>query len=289
MSFDINLLLLLLTPVYGITITLEILWLKAHPKEYLSARYSWPDFLANISLGALYQVGEKLAGIWVMAIYNSLFNFSLFNIPNTAWSIMLLFLLQDFLYYWFHRASHNIRWMWASHVSHHSSKTLNFSTAFRQNLMYPISGMWLFWVPLIMLGFQPKTVIAVVLLNLFYQFFIHSQVVPKLGRFEWLFNTPRHHRVHHAHNPVYIDKNFGGILIIWDRLFGTFVAEKESEPCRYGIPKQIESTNPITLSFHEWRDMLKDAFAPGKTLRQRLKHLYGYPSWQLHHSKKTND
>ncbi len=286
MDFDIGLLLLLLTPVYFITIAAELYWLRQHSGEYASAQYSWADFFANVSLGLLYQATEKLSGIFVLAIYYALFDFRLFDIPTTFWSVALLFLLQDFLYYWFHRASHNIRWMWASHVAHHSSQRLNFSTAFRQSLTYPISGMWLFWVPLVMLGFPPETVIMVVLLNLFYQFFIHSQVVPKLGKFEWLFNTPRHHRVHHAHNADYIDKNFGGILIIWDRLFGTFVEEKETQACRYGIPRQVNTYNPITLSFHEWRDMFSDAFAPGKTLRQRLRHLFGYPAWQPEGSSK---
>ncbi|WP_330927371.1 sterol desaturase family protein [Candidatus Sororendozoicomonas aggregata] len=280
MNIDINLLLLLLTPVYFVPITIEWWWLKRHPYYNPSARYRLPDVFANLSLGLFYQLGEKLAGAYVMAIYFSLFEFKLFTIAPTLWSFILLLVLQDFCYYWFHRMSHNVRWMWASHVVHHSSQSLNFSTAFRQSFTYPLSGMWLFWIPLVMLGFPPETVLLVVMVNLFYQFFIHSQVVPPLGWIEWVFNTPRHHRVHHAKNPNYIDKNFGGLLIIWDRLFGTFKAESESEPCRYGIPKQVNSYDPLLLTFHEWRDMLKDALKPGKTLKQRLKHLYSYPSWQ---------
>ncbi len=280
MNIDTGLLLLLLTPIYFVPITIEWWWLKRHPYYSPSAQYRLPDSFANMSLGLFYQLGEKLTGAYVMAVYSSVFEFRLFTIPHTVWSFILLLLLQDFCYYWFHRASHNARWMWASHVVHHSSQSLNFSTAFRQSFTYPLSGMWVFWIPLVMLGFSPETVLLVVMVNLFYQFFVHSQVVPALGWIEWIFNTPRHHRVHHAKNPDYIDKNFGGLLIIWDRLFGTFETENASEPCRYGIPKQINSYNPLLLTFHEWREMLKDAFAPGKTLKQRLKHLYGYPSWQ---------
>ena len=280
MDFDVGLLLLLLTPVYFVTIAAEHLWISKRKLEYPSAQYTWPDLLSNMALGMFYQVGEKLAGVIVMIVYSTFFDFRLFEIPVTGWSIALLFLLQDFLYYWFHRASHNIRWMWASHVAHHSSERLNFSTAFRQSLTYPVSGMWLFWLPLVALGFPAETVIAVVLLNLFYQFFVHSQAIPELGWFEWLFNTPRHHRVHHARNASYIDKNYGGILIIWDRMFGSFVKEKNDEACRYGIPRQVHSLNPVTLSFHEWKDMFSDALAGNKTMKQRLKHLLGYPGWQ---------
>ncbi|WP_211824519.1 sterol desaturase family protein [Kistimonas asteriae] len=281
MDFDINLLLLLLTPLYLVTIGAEFFYLRKHRSHFPeSANYSLADTVSNAMLAGMYQLVEALTGVMVIAVYYWLFDVRLFEIPVTAWSIALLFLLQDFFYYWFHRACHNIRWMWAAHVVHHSSEKLNFSTAFRQSLMYPVAGMWVFWTPMVMLGFPPETVIAVVLMNLFYQFFIHTQVIPKLGWFEWIFNTPAHHRLHHARNPSYIDRNFGGILIIWDRLFGTFVDEKPGEACEYGITRQICSHNPITLSFHEWRDMLRDAFAPGKRMGQRLRHLFGYPDWQ---------
>lgn len=281
MDFDINLLLLLLTPLYLVTIGAEFFYLRKHRNRFSeSANYSLADTVSNAMLAGMYQLVEALTGVMVIAVYYWLFDFRLFEIPVTAWSIALLFLLQDFFYYWFHRACHNIRWMWAAHVVHHSSEKLNFSTAFRQSLMYPVAGMWVFLTPMVILGFPPEAVIAVVLMNLFYQFFIDTQIIPKLGWFEWIFNTPAHHRLHHARNPSYIDRNFGGILIIWDRLFGTFVDEKKDEACEYGITHQIHSHNPITLSFHEWRDMLRDAFAPGKRMGQRLRHLFGYPDWQ---------
>jgi len=192
------------------------------------------------------------------------------------WTFGRLFVAKDFFYYWFHRAPHRIRWMWASHVTHHSSERLNFSTAFRQSLTYPVSGMWLFWLPLAWLGFEPKNIIAVVAINLGFQFFVHTETVGKLGWLEKIFNTPSHHRVHHARNPKYIDRNYAGVLIIWDKLFGTYVEEDAEVPCDYGIVVPIHSHNPITLTFHEWRAMFRDAAKPQGFL-SRLKQLFGPP------------
>ena len=187
--------------------------------------------------------GDALAAIAIAYLYDTLWGWRLFDIELNLWSLLLLFLLQDLCYWLFHFASHHVRWLWASHVVHHSSERLNLSTAFRQSLMYPVSGMWLFWIPMILIGF-PEAVVATVLLSLGFQFFVHTQVVGKLGKLEWIFNTPSHHRVHHASNARYIDRNFAGVLIIWDRLFGTFVEEDLGEPCRFGITKPIHSFNP---------------------------------------------
>lgn len=152
---------------------------------------------------------------------------------------------------------------------------MNFSTAFRQSLMYPLAGMWLFWVPLVIIGFEPKWVIFVVLLNLGLQFFVHTQWIRTLGPLEFIFNTPSHHRVHHGTNPQYIDKNYAGVLIIWDKLFGTF--EPEIEPVRYGITKPLHSFNPITVTFHEWREMWSAAFGKPLSVKQRLSVLFSPP------------
>ena len=211
------------------------------------------------------------------------------EIENSWLSFLLLFLLQDFFYYWFHRGSHRIRFMWASHVVHHSSERLNLSTAFRQSFTYPISGMWVFWVPIVLIGFEPELVLGSVLLSLAYQFFVHTQLVPKLGPLEWILNTPSHHRVHHAKNPEYIDRNYGGVLIIWDRLFGTFVEENDDIPLVYGITRQIHSHNPLYLTLHEWRDMFKDAISGKKTMIQRVGHLWRPPEWQPENVSTEND
>ncbi|GAB2915707.1 sterol desaturase family protein [Rheinheimera gaetbuli] len=250
----VELILLALSPVFIGFIAFE--WYRSYKSA--SGLYRWRDTLANAVLALLHQGSDMLALLLLMPFFFWLHQFRLFDLELTVPAIALAFLLQDFLYYWFHRASHHIRWLWASHMAHHSSRQMNFSTALRQSLTYPLSGMWLFWTPMILLGFTPSLVFAVVALNLAFQFFVHTQAVKKLGWLEWLFNTPSHHRVHHACNPLYIDRNFAGVLIIWDRLFGTFVAEREDEPCRYGITEDFNSDNPLTITFYEWRKMLSE-------------------------------
>jgi len=154
---------------------------------------------------------------------------------------------------------------------------MNFSTAFRQSIMYPVAGMWLFWTPMMLLGFDPKVVIGVVVANLAFQFFVHTEIIGKLGVIERIFNTPSHHRVHHATNPGYIDRNYAGVLIIWDKIFGTFVEEDPNKPCKYGIIGQINTNNPLTISFHQWRHMLGQA-NQAQGIKAKAKALFGYPT-----------
>ena len=246
-------LLLVLAPLFFVCMLLEWYFGDRRQKLPVSARYYPKEVLCNFSLAAMHQGMDILAGLLIAKLYLAVFGWKLFDIQMGPFSFVLLMIAQDFCYYWFHRASHRVRWMWAAHVVHHSSENMNFSTAFRQSLMYPFAGMWVFWLPLVILGFDPNWVVFVVLLNLGLQFFVHTQAVRKLGPLEWLFNTPSHHRVHHGRNPQYIDKNYAGILIIWDKLFGTFVPEEET--VIYGITKPVNSFNPIKVTFSEWRDM----------------------------------
>lgn len=268
----VEFILLALAPVF----LAFIIWEWWRTERAGKAWYRWQDTLANAVLALLHQGSDMLALLLLMPFFLWLHQFRLLEIELSAATVALAFLIQDFLYYWFHRASHHIRWLWASHVVHHSSRQMNFSTALRQSLMYPLSGMWLFWTPMILLGFAPAVVFAVVAINLAFQFFVHTQSVRRLGALEWLFNTPSHHRVHHACNPAYIDKNFAGVLIIWDRLFGTYVPERDDEPCRYGITEDFTSDNPVTITFYEWRRMLQDALT-ARSLRQLLGSLFGAP------------
>ncbi|WP_372872278.1 sterol desaturase family protein [Shewanella sp.] len=271
-----ELLLLALAPIFLLCMALE--WLVANVRGKLpqTARYRLPELACNLSLAGMHQLADLLAGFAIAKLYLWLFGWRLFDIEMNLKSFLLLLLAQDFCYYWFHRASHRCRWMWAAHVAHHSSENMNFSTAFRQSLMYPLAGMWLFWIPLVIIGFDPAWVVFSVLASLGFQFFVHTQLVDKLGPLEWLFNTPSHHRVHHGSNPQYIDKNYAGVLIIWDRLFGTFV--KEEETVRYGITKPVNSFNPLVVTFSEWRDMFRDACAPGLSVNARLRQLFAPPS-----------
>jgi len=284
MEFQPQFILVYLMPVFAAFIAWELYTLRKRREAFPeSAQYSLKDTAANGLLSFLHEIGEVVSALVIVSIYYTLFDYRLFDIPNTWWAFLLLFVLQDFMYYWFHRASHRIRWMWASHVVHHSSEKLNFSTAFRQSLTYQISGMFVFWLPLIALGFEPMTVVAVVLVNLAYQFFLHTQTVKKLGALELIFNTPSHHRVHHARNEEYVDQNYAGTLIIWDKLFGTFVEERDDLPCEFGITRQIYTHDPIKITFHEWQDMFADVLA-APSLRDGLKHLWMPPEWEAEES-----
>lgn len=280
MNFSIQYILLAFAPIFMLCIALEFFYLRKR-NDMASAQYTWVDTISNGTLALLHEASDAIFNtLLVMAIYYVLYDFRLFYIENSWLSFLGLFLLQDFCYYWFHRAHHRIRCMWASHVVHHSSQSLNLSTAFRQSFTYPLSGMWLFWVPIVLIGFEPELVLGSVLLSLAYQFFIHTQTIGTLGPLEWILNTPSHHRVHHARNPEYIDRNYAGVLIIWDRLFGTFVKERDDIQIDYGITRQIHSYNPLYLTLHEWGDMFKDVFSGHKTLWQRLGHIWRAPEWQ---------
>lgn len=247
--------------------------------------YSWIDTLSNAGLALMHQVADAVAWLLVIGLYYWVYQYRLFDWQASIASVFVLFLAQDFLYYWFHRASHRIRWLWASHVTHHSSERLNLSTAFRQSFTYPISGMWVFWLPLAWIGFEPTHIVAVVAINLGFQFFVHTQAVPKLGWVEKVFNTPSIHRVHHARNPKYIDRNYAGVLVIWDRLFGTYVEEDDQLPCEFGVVGQVHSHNPLTLTFHEWIDMLRDA-ARADGLHNKLAQLVCPPERSATHRRR---
>lgn len=271
-----ELLLLVLAPVFFLCILLEWYLGDRRQKLPLSARYRGHEVLCNFSLAAMHQGADLLTGLLIAKLYLAIFGWKLFDIQMGALTFVALMLGQDFCYYWFHRASHRVRWMWAAHVVHHSSENMNFSTAFRQSLMYPLAGMWVFWLPLVVIGFDPNWVVFVVLLNLGLQFFVHTQAVKSLGPLEWIFNTPSHHRVHHGRNPQYIDKNYAGILIIWDKLFGTF--EPEVDTVIYGITKPVNSFNPLKVTFSEWRDMFIEASAARLSFKQRLSILFAPPA-----------
>ncbi|MDF4511544.1 sterol desaturase family protein [Vibrio parahaemolyticus] len=271
-----ELLLMALAPIFFLCIAAEYGLGQRRGKLPDSAQYYLPEVACNFVLAGLHQAADILTGLLIAHFYLWMFDWRLFDIEMSVSAFLLLMLLQDFFYYWFHRASHRIRWMWAAHVVHHSSERMNFSTAFRQSLMYPLAGMWLFWLPLVIIGFDPKWVVFVVLLNLGLQFFVHTQSIRSLSPLEWVFNTPSHHRVHHGINRQYIDKNYAGVLIIWDRMFGTF--EPEIETVRYGISKPVNSFNPIKVTFAEWKDMFNEVRRPNLTWQQRWRCLFAPPS-----------
>jgi len=209
---------------------------------------------------------------FAFAYQHRLFDFD----QTTPMAIVALFLATEFVYYWHHRASHRIRWMWATHAVHHTATRLNFTAAIRLGWTGNISGNFLFFLPLIFIGFHPFAILGMLGANLAYQFFIHTELVPRLGPLEWILNTPAHHRVHHASNTACLDKNFGGVLIVFDRIFGSFAEAPRDEPLRYGLVNGRRSHNPFSIAFGEWRNMLGD-FARASSLRQRWRTLFGPP------------
>jgi len=227
-------------------------------------------------------IRATLAG--VMAVpFVFVYEHRLFDIPlDNLWALLGLFLGLEFLYYWMHRTAHTVRWLWATHSVHHSPTKLNFTAGIRLGWTGLISGNFLFFLPLVWLGFHPLSVIAMLALNLFYQFFLHTELAPRLGLLEWVFNTPRHHSVHHASNGSCLDKNFGGILIIYDRLFGTFATPPEDEPLRYGLTEPLKSQNPFYVVFREWMRMAGD-LRRARSARDVWRTLFGAPGSLTHH------
>ena len=167
-------------------------------------------------------------------------------------AIGALFIGQEFCYYGYHRAAHRVRWFWCNHAVHHSPNQLNLSAAYRIGILGRLTGTAVFFIPLVWLGFPPKIVFAMLQLNLLYQFWIHATWIPKLGWLEYVLNTPSAHRVHHAANLEYLDANYGGVLIVFDRLFGTYRAERDDLPCRYGLVTPMTSYNPLRVEFQQW-------------------------------------
>lgn len=194
----------------------------------------------------------------------------------TPLALAALFLSSEFAYYWQHRAAHRIRWMWATHAVHHSATKLNFTAAVRLGWTGALSGNFLFLLPLVWIGFHPIAVLGMLGVNLLYQFFIHTELARQLGPLEWVLNTPAHHRVHHASNTSCLDTNFGGILIIFDRLFGSFAEAPKDEKLRYGLVGRAPTLNPVRIALGEWLTMFHD-FRAATSLSGKLRALFAPP------------
>ena len=221
--------------------------------------YRCNDSISSLFMGSL-RTTSKVLGIsiggyffyWIEQEY-SLWRWN----GSSVFTWIFAFLIYDFFYYWFHRVSHERQIFWASHVAHHQSEDYNLSTALRQTGTGFLFT-WVFYIPLFLIGIPSYIFISVASINLIYQFWVHTEHIPKLGWYELVFISPSNHRVHHAQNDEYIDKNYGGVFIIWDRIFGTFQEELENKPCLYGIRSPINTFNPITANLHIYRKIIKD-------------------------------
>jgi alkylglycerol monooxygenase len=236
------------------------------------------DTWTNIFLGFMSVVWGGLFGLFTIYIYLFAYELAPFKFPDDAWwSWVILFFVDDLAYYIFHRVSHESRLFWNFHVVHHSSEQYNLSVAVRQSWFSGIVH-WIFYAPVMLLGFAPWMFAVMHGSNLIYQFWIHTKLVGKLGWFEHIFNTPSHHRVHHGVNDIYLDRNYAGVLIVWDKLFGSFVPETE-EP-RYGIVKPIKSYDPLWINTHGWFETW-EAMKRQTTLTGKLRCIFGSPNMDL--------
>lgn len=244
------------------------------------------DSAASIGMG----IGSLVIGVGVKTLAFGmmmfLHQFAIFDLSfDKWWAWPLLFVLDDFTFYWHHRLSHQIRILWAAHVNHHSSVNYNLAVALRQSWT-EILYKYAFWMWLPILGFHPIMILTMMSLSLIYQFWVHTETIGRLGPLEWIFNTPSHHRVHHASNTRYLDRNHAGTLIIWDRLFGTF--EPETEQVRYGLTTDIHTHNLFKIAFHEFANIWKDV-KRAPTLGDKLRYVVMPPGWSHDGSTLTAD
>jgi sterol desaturase/sphingolipid hydroxylase (fatty acid hydroxylase superfamily) len=262
------------TPVFIALLLLELQLTKRRLPPGAKG-YERRDSWASLSMGLGNVVVAALTKSLAVGLYFAAYQLRLFEIGAGAAAWVLLFFAEDFCYYWFHRFHHEVRFFWAAHVNHHSSRYFNLSTALRQSFTTPLTGP-IFWVPLALLGFHPLMILTAQAVSLIYQFWIHTELIGRLGPLEWVLNTPSHHRVHHGATVEYLDRNYAGILIVWDRLFGSF--EPERSPVDYGLTKNIRTFNPFQIAFHEWCAMFRDALRAG-SLRDAVFHLLQPPGW----------
>ncbi|MER5951073.1 sterol desaturase family protein [Streptomyces sp. NPDC001904] len=264
-------------PAFVLLTIVEIVSVRIHPDEDgAEAGYDTKDATTSVTMGLGSLVFDFLWKIPIVAIYTAVYELTPLRVPVLWWTIPLMLLAQDFFYYWSHRGHHVIRILWACHVVHHSSRKFNLTTALRQPWTSVTS--WPFYLPLIACGVHPAALAFCSSVNLVYQFWIHTERIDKMWRpFEFLFNTPSHHRVHHASQGGYLDRNFGGILIVWDRLFGSWVAEVERPV--FGLTKNISTHNPLRVATHEYVAIAKDLKAAG-SWRERAGRVFRGPGWQ---------
>ncbi len=255
-----------------------------------SVVYDAKDTATSLIMGLGSTIFPALFGVIVVGSSLYLYeNFRLFDLGSGWLTLIVAFIMTDFFYYWIHRFGHRIRWFWASHVIHHSSQHYNLSTALRQTWTGPISMGFVVYMPLYLLGFHPFIVFFMHALNLIYQFWFHTEAIDKCPNwFEAIMNTPSHHRVHHSTNPEYLDANYAGVFIVWDKLFGTFVPEDKSNPCRYGLVSNLGTFNPIRVALHEWVAIFKD-WRHAKNLKEVMLYALAPPGWTPDGSRMTSD
>lgn len=280
-------LILISTPLYLIIIGLEVL-LSNYRHNKL---YTLKDTVNNVYLMICNSVIDLLfRGIYLL-ILDYFYQHHIISITNAVLYWVVLLIAQDFLYYWLHRFDHEIRLFWAVHVTHHSSEKMNFTVGFRSSVFQPLYR-FIYFIPLAFAGFKPLDIVFMYSATQIWGIFVHTELIKNMGCLEYFLVTPSHHRVHHASNTKYLDKNMGMFLIIWDKLFGTFQSEipaEEYQPIKYGLTKPLEKETPVNLVLHEWRAIAADLRRKDLTWKQKLMYLLGPPGWSHDGSRLTSE
>lgn len=276
--------LLFSIPLYSLLIGCEIIFSNWQQKKI----YSIKDTFQNIYLALLNaSIDGLLRWLFYISVLTWAYQHHFIKIENVYLYWFVLFLLEDLAFYFEHRIDHYCRIFWAVHVTHHSSEKFNLTTGFRSSVLQPVYR-FIYFIPIALLGFHPLDIVFMYSLTQTYGILVHTKYIQKMPRwFEAIFVSPSHHRVHHACNTIYIDKNMGMCLIIWDKFFGSFQKELDEEPVRYGLVKPMENTNnPFKIIFHEWQNIGKD-IQKKVTLRTKLKYLFMPPGWSHDGSTQT--
>jgi sterol desaturase/sphingolipid hydroxylase (fatty acid hydroxylase superfamily) len=275
---------LLAAPLYIAALVFEFVCIQLGRAR---GQFDAKDTATSLTMGVGSVLWGALFALLIQTVLWFAYQWRIATLPVTLGSVALCFVLDDLRYYWSHRFGHESRWFWASHVAHHSSTHYNLSTALRQP--WTISGLFVLKIPLVLVGFHPGVVAFVFGLNLIYQFWIHTEAIGRLPRgFEAVFNTPSHHRVHHAVNPRYLDANYAGVFILWDRWFGSFVPEQDDDPVRYGLVHPLGSFNPLRVAYHEWFAIARDLLRPGLSPRERFAYAFARPGYSHDGSRRTS-
>jgi sterol desaturase/sphingolipid hydroxylase (fatty acid hydroxylase superfamily) len=279
-------LILISTPLYIFIIGLELLLSHLQHRKL----YSWKDTAGNIYLMLLNATIDLSFRVIYIAVLLHAYDHRLISWKAGLSYWVMLVLAEDFIYYWLHRFDHEIRFFWAVHVTHHSSEHMNFTVGFRSSVFQPLYR-FLYFIPLAWLGFKPLDIVFIYSATQIWGIFVHTDLIGKMGWLEHILVTPSHHRVHHASNPKYLDKNMGMFLIVWDQLFGTFqpeLADEEYQPKKYGLTKALHKTSPLNLVFHEWKEILKDLGRRDISLKEKWFYLFGPPGWSHDGSRQTS-
>jgi sterol desaturase/sphingolipid hydroxylase (fatty acid hydroxylase superfamily) len=280
-------LILISTPIYVVIILLEILLTNLHLKK----TYNWREVGVNIYLMLLNGGLDLAFRVVSFTILNYFYQHSFITLQEGLFYWLALLLAEDFLYYWLHRFDHEIRLFWAVHVTHHSSQEMNFTVGFRSSVFQPVYR-FIYFIPLALFGFSPVNIAFIYSATQIWGIFVHTELIKKMGWLEYFMVTPSHHRVHHASNPKYLDKNMGMFLIIWDKMFGTFQAElpeTEYSKIKYGLTTNLQNPSAVNLVFHEWKSIAADVLKSDISFKEKLGYVFGPPGWSHDGSRMTSE